>query len=346
MRALCLASSLLVAGCLYDDAYVCHQDTSCVGSDRKGVCVPSGFAESYCAVMDHACASGLRWDRTADPTLASTCVLATVDLNAIYGIGPADLFAVGNGGLILHSSDGANWTQPTSGTTNDLFAVWGISKGPIFAVGGGTSPVIVTSNDDGTTWTPVQIMGSAGGLTGIWGTGSGDVYAVGGPFVVASHDGGLTWQPSMQMNVALTSVWGSAADDVYASGRNGAIVHSTDRGSTWQPLMSGTTHSFWSVWGADANDVFVVGERGEIRHSVDHGATWTAIGSGTIEELRSINGAGQDFYIAGQATLLHSATAGASWSPLDARNAYFNGVWASPAASYAVGRVGAFLRVQ
>ena len=55
-------------------------------------------------------------------------------LNAVWGAGPADVFAVGDYGTILHY-DGTAWKKMTSGTTNRLWGVWGSSSQDVFAVG-------------------------------------------------------------------------------------------------------------------------------------------------------------------------------------------------------------------
>jgi hypothetical protein len=50
----------------------------------------------------------------------------TQTLNGVWGSGATDVFAVGAGGTILHSSDGgATGTLQASGTTQTLNGVWG-----------------------------------------------------------------------------------------------------------------------------------------------------------------------------------------------------------------------------
>jgi hypothetical protein len=55
-------------------------------------------------------------------------------LRGIWGNSATNVFAVGEGGMILHY-DGKAWKKTTSGTTNDFNGVWGSSAADVFAVG-------------------------------------------------------------------------------------------------------------------------------------------------------------------------------------------------------------------
>ncbi len=78
-------------------------------------------------------------------------------LNGIcYGNG--QYVVVGNGGLILTSPDGANWTPRKSFTTNNLNAVcYGGSPGQYVAVGNNST---VLTSRDGILWVPMYSMNS------------------------------------------------------------------------------------------------------------------------------------------------------------------------------------------
>ncbi|MCI0457632.1 MAG: hypothetical protein L0Z62_11730 [Gemmataceae bacterium] len=57
-------------------------------------------------------------------------------LIGVWGSGPNDVYAVGDNGLILHSSDqGATWAPEVSGTTSNLTGVWGSGSSIVYAVG-------------------------------------------------------------------------------------------------------------------------------------------------------------------------------------------------------------------
>ena len=59
-------------------------------------------------------------------------------LRGVWGSGPADVFAVGEGGTVLHY-DGQSWESMAFLTGARLYGVWGSGPADVFAVGeGGT----------------------------------------------------------------------------------------------------------------------------------------------------------------------------------------------------------------
>jgi hypothetical protein len=111
----------------------------------------------------------------------------------VYGTGDGKtLWAVGTGGTILHSTDGATWQPQTSGAINDLHSVYGTGDGKtLWAVGDGGT---ILHSTDGATWQP-QTSGTANDLESVYGTGDAKtLWAVGlgGP-ILTTHDGGATW---------------------------------------------------------------------------------------------------------------------------------------------------------
>ena len=68
--------------------------------------------------------------------------------------------------------------------------------------------------------------------------------------------------------MTLTAVWGSSADDVYAVGDDGVILHSADRGTTWQRLAleDSSDRDLKAVFGTGPDHVYIVGGDGRIFH--------------------------------------------------------------------------------
>ena len=215
----------------------------------------------------------------------------TADLNGVSGTGPSNAFAVGAGGTILHW-DGAAWTSMTSPTTLELFAVSAVSPSRAFAVG--ASGTVVSY--DGTAWTAVA-GAPPFNLYGVWASAA-VVFVAGGPVVgaretIASYDGS-TWT-SIVDNLSrprVMSLWGSAADDVYAVGTLGDTYHFTGATpATHTPLD--VIGFLLGVWGSSATDVYAVGTEGAILHT-DGTDVWAPRDSRVSDELRGIWGFGPD----------------------------------------------------
>ncbi len=114
----------------------------------------------------------LYFNGTGDFTLQT--VPNTIEaLFAVGGSGAADVYAVGRGGVILHSTGNGTWTLQTSGTTQNLNGVGGIA-GEMYVVG--DAGTILVSTNAGVTWT-AQNQGTKD-LYGVWASAT-DVYAVG-----------------------------------------------------------------------------------------------------------------------------------------------------------------------
>ena len=276
--------------------------------------------------------NALRWS----PQTSGT----TADLLGIWGSGPADAFAVGRAGTILHY-DGTSWSPQISGTPEDLLGVWGSGPADVFAVGAGT-----ILHYDGGVWS-LQLSASIPiPLTGVWGSGPRDVYSTLGvpsfglPII---HYDGSAWSQATTGPQFLLGVWGSGPADVFAAGVGGTILHYD--GTSWSPQTSGTSQDLQGLWGSGPADVFAVGA-GTILHYDGKGWTSQTIGAGaTSTALMGVWGSGPaDVFAAGAAgTILHYN--GATWSLLASGTAQsLAGVWGSGAGDvFAVGGAGTIL---
>jgi len=105
----------------------------------------------------------------------------TAGLDAVWGSGPNDIFAVGHsfpsGNVILHH-DGSSWSEMASGTTEGLYGIWGSGPNDVFAVGGSYPSGSNFLRYDGSSWSPMS--GPTISLKSVWGSGTNDVFAVGG----------------------------------------------------------------------------------------------------------------------------------------------------------------------
>jgi len=139
-------------------------------------------------------------------------------LRGIWGIDSNNLFAVGDGGIILRRLNGANWAKMTSPTTKNLRSVWGTAMNNVFAAG--DSGTLLKFN--GTTWAKITVPTTAQ-LNKIWGASINEIYAVGNGGVIIRYAG------SQSCNLP--------------NGTTGTQLAKAD-GSGWETCQ-GTNYSFW-----------------------------------------------------------------------------------------------------
>jgi len=149
-------------------------------------------------------------------------------LNAVWGSAANNLYAVGNGGLIVHSDGSGTWTQQTSGTTVNLKAVYGSSASDIYAVGylAGPPSTSVILHFDGTSW--------------------------------KSENSGLS-------NSQLNSVFVAADGEAWIGDLLTPLLYSNGNG-TWINVSSIGNFERWAVTGTSDHDVYVFSEDGDILH--------------------------------------------------------------------------------
>jgi hypothetical protein len=225
------------------------------------------------------------------------CVFAAI--NDIHGSGPADAWAVGEGGCALHW-DGADWTAEAA-PADALNAVYAVSEDLVFAVGEGH---IWRRSADG--WS------SDFDLPGVDFT---DVWAESGDFAVAvghatGTDSGAiavrdasSWALVTSLDLpTLNSVWGEGPGAVWAGGFGGTLLQFD--GTTWTAEDSAC---------AGGCDITCLHGRGD-------GELWFVAGGGFEGNLgrRTVDGEGQ-------AAFAYYAWDG-DWS-----QGYYDAVWTASA---------------
>jgi len=258
----------------------------------------------------------------------------TAALRGVWGSSAAEVYAVGDGGIILRYN-GTTWLAEGSNTSQNLNAVWA-TAGDAWAVGedvvlrrvsdswsevtlpdvthwlavwGHSGHVFVGGHwleiyhYDGSNW--LSKAHPVGGRFGLWGIGPNDVYAAG--FMGTTHYAGSTWTVVSNTFDGL-GVWGSGPADVYVvgwdfGGDQGYIEHFNGSWSPVSPPMA--LAPLRGVWGSASNNVYAVGDTGTV--ILYDGVDWTGVDTGTTVDLFAIWGTGpQDVFVVGaEGTILH-----------------------------------------
>ena len=177
---------------------------------------------------------------------------------SIYAIayGNGKFVAVGSGGQMAYSTDGATWTAITG--MNSPFgtdiSIYGIAYGGGTFVAVGTSGKMATSSD-GVTWTAISGANSTFSVTQINAIAYGSAGNAGGKFVAVGNYGRMATSTN---GASWTSV--SSTNSTFGSASNQSNIYGIAYG----------------------NGMFVAGgEYGKMAYSTD-GATWTAVSVSTF----------------------------------------------------------------
>lgn len=238
----------------------------------------------------------------------------------IETVGDQVVWVVGKNGKVLRSEDaGASWTVqevPVNTSCQDI-AAWNESE----AVAVCNEGIAMHTSDGGRTWTEVELPVSEA--------------ANGKVFRVTLDPRGWAWAPS-EFNVLMVSKdrgrsWERAtADDkdsawnalAFASeergcavGELGTIACTSDGGSTWEPVDSGTEGSLYAIAFRDEQHGVAVGMQGLVVRTEDGGETWQRARTGGMKyHLFDVLWDGSRWVAVGDHGLLAFGSAdGATW---------------------------------
>jgi photosystem II stability/assembly factor-like uncharacterized protein len=296
------------------------------------------------------CADATACGEPVDCTKVDFCavpfpVSRLVALNAIWGSGPNDVWAVGTRGTILHG-DGSTFVPVMSGETGSgdvHVAVWGTSSTDVWILGP-SYPLHSAGYDggaadfeprQGSSWDPSRATSgriwaghSAGDQVWLAGEANGR-FGPSSSFWILGADAvsGPVWRPAgactedAPCRPAVRALWAADASTAWAVGYDGqAFVFdasaSSDAGAPrWGAQNSNTRDDLEGVWGSGPNDVWAVGRSGTMRHTAKGAATWTVVPSATARDLHAVWGSGpNDVWAVGDdGTILHYD--GKAWAP-------------------------------
>ncbi len=306
----------------------------------------AGFLGDRAAIFHY---NGASWTRMNIPSLVS------IDLNAIWGGGTNNVFAVGDQGVILHYNGGA-WRQMNAGVDVDLFGVWSLGPNLAYAVGGDPtfSDQGVALRYNGTSWS--EAFSKADELfIGVWGFDANNIYIISKTGNIYHFDG-QSWREEGKASARASNafaIWGLNPNNLFVVGDYGLIAHYD--GAAWKDQVQGPP--FWTnrVW-TDGVRVVVVGNGPQVLRY--DGARWILeelpgeVGDAWAYHTYDIWGlAWNDLYATGDGVIWHFD--GQTWTQAYTLLTNFGGqefpvsltaIWGSgPGDVYAVG-VGLFPR--
>lgn len=209
---------------------------------------------------------------------------------------PGNIWAVGSGGIILHSmDDGETWKERQLDGPEQVYSSICFPDENNGWVAGNRGTILHTE-DGGTTWKKVDRLYSA-------------------------KDKSCS---SENLKIYFTKVFFKDVLHGWIVGESGTVLLTTDGGKYWQYI---DTNQFFSTFNdvkfSDLKNGWVVGEMGLIMVTTDGGHTWANQESGVQTTLMSIEISPTDsntLWVGGlEGTVLSSKDAGANWKQLTLR---------------------------
>jgi photosystem II stability/assembly factor-like uncharacterized protein len=253
---------------------------------------------------------------------AKQSVGTTVDLNRLYFANQdTGYVATADGKIVRTFNSGNNWSIQNTGQSAALNDIYFTSPKIGYTVG--QAGTILKTLDAGSTWNLVT-SGTERNLTAMsfnkTNPNIGVILGENGT-VLRTANGGTTFDG---INIAnIQTYYGvsfrKSSNIVYAVGNNGAIISSTNSGSSWATRQSGLDVDYKATQFRTATLGYIVGENGLFLVTTNGGTTLT-------NRSRPVSGAFHDIafttnpfgYIAGDnGVALRTANSGANWTSLN-----------------------------
>jgi photosystem II stability/assembly factor-like uncharacterized protein len=204
-------------------------------------------------------------------------ILHTPDKGATWeaqaGGGKSALFAVdfindregwicGRSGVLLHTADaGKTWERLDAGTKEHLFDLDFVDSNLGWAVG--NFGIILHTRDGGKTWVRQSVKSDPAGS----------------PFAAAEGEG----EP--EFDRLLNGITFLDENNGWIAGESGTILHTTDGGKSWVPVVTEEWAPLYSFAFLDRSRGFLVGSEGTVLATANAGETWQKLDSEVREHL-------------------------------------------------------------
>lgn len=204
-------------------------------------------------------------------------------LTAVSFVDERNGWAVGHGGVILHTDDGGeNWKVQRIDVTVDqpLFSVYFRDAKTGWAAG--LWSLLLATTDGGQSWTQVKLDPASG-------------------------------QKRADLN--LLKIFPGRDKEIYIAAEQGILLRSADGDGSWRYITTGSTASLWAGALAPDNAIVVGGLRGKMLRSADGGASWQSVNSNTNASITKIAAQGGAMWASSlDGKLIRSIDDGKSWT--------------------------------
>jgi photosystem II stability/assembly factor-like uncharacterized protein len=172
---------------------------------------------------------------------------------------------------------------------------------------------------DGTTFSTKKAPGGA-----VW---AGSKLLAFGAGLAWSPDRGESWQSVTSASDVVVGRMAAMPDGRIVAVASGGALLVRDKGWSKVALPITKHQRPSSVFALDAHHVIVAGDDGMLLQSTDGGRTFAHRASDSTQDLASVWGIGDDVFVSGRETLLHSRDRGRTWDSIRAKGYSMGQLW-------------------
>lgn len=183
--------------------------------------------------------------------------------------------------MVSVSFTGSQWVQQSSGTSSILTNVFFVDANTGTAIG--LSGTVRKTTNGGINWFPQTVISNH--LYGIYFLNSDTGFLNGDGVFYKTTNGGTNWFLPGGPVQLLRGVYFTDAQTGYMCSTGGIINKTTNGGSVWVELVSGTTQNLNTIKFLDASTGFVTGYTGTVLKTTDAGSSWQVLSTGITDLL-------------------------------------------------------------
>lgn len=316
MTKLCIAFMLLYCTAASAQPYWFWQNPQPQGNSLTGINI---FSSAAAIVVGASSTVMMSFDAGQTWKVKSSVAGTSSLLMSAHFIDDSEGWAVGYGGVVIHTTDGGNnWVKYREAADEQLTTVFFLDENTGWITGSKNPPgteVILKTTDAGASWRTLS-------------SGLSTSYAEAIAFVNATTGWLIVWNAILKTTTGGTS-WSTQASGVgvcyamsftdenhgWVSGESGKIFATTDGGAHWNSQVSGSGAYLFDIAFTDTLHGWAVGESGTIVATSDGGATWFSQASGVSTRLNGVKFFDENIgWASGSGgMILHTTDGGAHW---------------------------------